>query len=527
MTDVGFSKATALDADESLEGMTDNEDAIMAADAAARREHVSSKIEAHQAAADQAEKSPAPLSILKKRYHSFDAKLHAAFERETCPKSKFNLGVVLGAPVEELQELKAKGGDANFFNLGKGLPSPLLAAVNNCDAAAVRVLLDMGADVHTANGKSWAAAYAGVMTRNLEVLQPLVEAGADVNKAGKRGTPLYAAIRNGDIDMVEWLLDQDDVYGVDDMDPADLDELANGSNACVECLELAQEHASGGDGPGNVHELRHRLTWVKNKLRDTEAQLREANKRLRNAAVTSTAVALATAAPAPAPEALNEDALDKALASVLPDAAQRAARVDARGGNKLAALVQAALDAQLEAKAHQDRLAAAVHQVFPNREDYVAAREESALQTAQRAAKQFAKRGREDEQEAAAGAVAVAGAAAAAPANPPESGEMGGGGLGDGLGDDLGALVWRCKQPPGPLYLALDGDNYLMSVFTTREQADKRLATYDGGIVIKMTVGKTTNVDEEEASRPKKKKAKLSPPMPPWGVARYAQYLAK
>lgn len=83
---------------------------------------------------------------------------------------------------------------------------------------AVRLLLDHGADVHAVarNAMRVQPIHAATAAHDAESVRLLLEAGADPNAEQQEGwTPLMAARRNGDLDLVELLV----AHGASDRGP--------------------------------------------------------------------------------------------------------------------------------------------------------------------------------------------------------------------------------------------------------------------------------------------------------------------
>ena len=89
-----------------------------------------------------------------------------------------------------------------------GDPPPLVEAAKNGDEAALRTLVEEGADVN-ATARDGSTALLWASHRDLpESVELLIRAGADVNLANDLGaTPLWAAGENGSVSVVALLLD--------------------------------------------------------------------------------------------------------------------------------------------------------------------------------------------------------------------------------------------------------------------------------------------------------------------------------
>lgn len=99
------------------------------------------------------------------------------------------------------------------------LDSPLVAAVeNNCDSSVLRFLMEHGADVNevgiddgtTPLTAALSLHFAMGKTRHSDMLEVLLEAGADPNKPKRKGiTALHLAVSEGIPGMVKQLIDRD------------------------------------------------------------------------------------------------------------------------------------------------------------------------------------------------------------------------------------------------------------------------------------------------------------------------------
>ena len=86
--------------------------------------------------------------------------------------------------------------------------APLADAAKNNDLDSVRTLMTAGADVNAAQGDGMTALHWAAFHDNVEVVDLLLAADADVSVQTRVGalTPLWFAASNGNADMVDWLL---------------------------------------------------------------------------------------------------------------------------------------------------------------------------------------------------------------------------------------------------------------------------------------------------------------------------------
>ena len=91
-----------------------------------------------------------------------------------------------------------------------GLNDDLMAAARHGDAAAVKALLDKGAEVDTKTPYGSTPLYHAAMNGHAEVVKLLAERGADVNVRDTfyKGTPLAFAAQKGHYRVVEVLLEK-------------------------------------------------------------------------------------------------------------------------------------------------------------------------------------------------------------------------------------------------------------------------------------------------------------------------------
>jgi ankyrin repeat protein len=119
----------------------------------------------------------------------------------------FFLAVIAGNEVE-MKELVKRGANVNQADT-KG-NTPLYEAAKEGKKDIVELLLNVGADVNKANREDatlplhWAVAYAHA---HKDIVKLLLKAGADINAQSRFGyTALYVAVLNGHKDIIELLL---------------------------------------------------------------------------------------------------------------------------------------------------------------------------------------------------------------------------------------------------------------------------------------------------------------------------------
>jgi ankyrin repeat protein len=84
-----------------------------------------------------------------------------------------------------------------------------IAAVGREHLELVRSMLeDHGADVHLADDKGIQAVHSAATTRNISMLELLIEHGADINAQSPRGTPLLMAVDSNEPETASFLLER-------------------------------------------------------------------------------------------------------------------------------------------------------------------------------------------------------------------------------------------------------------------------------------------------------------------------------
>jgi len=118
---------------------------------------------------------------------------------------------------------------------GRSLGNDLLEAARTGDAAAVRALLQTGAEVNAARGDGITALHLAAEHGHAEVVRTLLDAGAALERGTRIGhyTPLHLAARGGHGEVVALLLD------------AGADPLAATTNSHATALHLAAAAVGG------------------------------------------------------------------------------------------------------------------------------------------------------------------------------------------------------------------------------------------------------------------------------------------
>lgn len=126
--------------------------------------------------------------------------------------------------------------------------TPLANAINLCNLDAMHLLLQHGADVHarTRNGRT--LLHHAVNWNRMEAVEALVAAGCEVNVSGatEEETPIYMAVQQSKIDVVQFLLE----HGAD---PCRTGSPSSSSSAGLEQGIVPRENAeSNSDGTRNA-----------------------------------------------------------------------------------------------------------------------------------------------------------------------------------------------------------------------------------------------------------------------------------
>jgi ankyrin repeat protein len=144
-------------------------------------------------------------AVLLARYHHHDDVVPALLAANP-PLDAFDAAAV--GDVERLGEL-LDDDPARADALAADGFFPLALAAYFCQPAAVRLLLERGADVHATarNAMGVQALHAAVAARSAESVRLLLDAGADPNVRQHGGwTPLMGAAAHGDDEIVDLLL---------------------------------------------------------------------------------------------------------------------------------------------------------------------------------------------------------------------------------------------------------------------------------------------------------------------------------
>ena len=107
--------------------------------------------------------------------------------------------------LKRLQEALAGGADVNCI-ANDPRETPLMAAAGNGQAAAIRLLIAHGADPRKQAGRVPVLYLATVFGRNIEAIEVLLTAGAKTDADFDGVTPLMAAAKRGDLEVVKLLL---------------------------------------------------------------------------------------------------------------------------------------------------------------------------------------------------------------------------------------------------------------------------------------------------------------------------------
>ena len=88
-----------------------------------------------------------------------------------------------------------------------GAPTALGIAAKKCHVKVVKVLIDHGADVHTADDFGWTPLHSAASSGHKKLVKLLLDKGSDPNKRTKDGSsPLHIAARHGRKGIAQLLL---------------------------------------------------------------------------------------------------------------------------------------------------------------------------------------------------------------------------------------------------------------------------------------------------------------------------------
>ncbi|EXL92236.1 ankyrin repeat-containing domain protein [Fusarium oxysporum II5] len=143
---------------------------------------------------------------------------------------------ISGGYVNLVEMLLSKGADVNIEVDDCDCRTPLLAAIKKADLRIVRLLLESCADVSKSTG-ALSSAVGG--NTGLQMINELIAAGAKVDSSS-----LQEACRSGDLSIVEALLEQLFIDGVDPSEIIDetLDSLTMGKSTDYRTLNLLLDY---------------------------------------------------------------------------------------------------------------------------------------------------------------------------------------------------------------------------------------------------------------------------------------------
>ena len=115
---------------------------------------------------------------------------------------------ILSQDLSKIQELIDRGYDVNeqHWNIAEGL-TPLIQAINLGRVEVVRILLEVGADVHLSQYAEDTPLGLATSLNNLDIVKLLLKAGANPNNGGVGGDPLERAVEMGSVDLVKTLIE--------------------------------------------------------------------------------------------------------------------------------------------------------------------------------------------------------------------------------------------------------------------------------------------------------------------------------
>jgi ankyrin repeat protein len=107
----------------------------------------------------------------------------------------------------QLENTAGNTNPSGNFRMAHGGSTPLLFAARNGDLETARVLVDAGADVNDLDAAGASALVIAAHSAHGPLGIYLLEQGADVNAAGSGYTALHAAVLRSQVELVEALLD--------------------------------------------------------------------------------------------------------------------------------------------------------------------------------------------------------------------------------------------------------------------------------------------------------------------------------
>ena len=107
----------------------------------------------------------------------------------------------------QLENTAGNTNPSGNFRMAHGGSTPLLFAARNGDVETARVLVDAGADVNDVDASRASALVIATHSGHGQLGIQLLEQGADPNGAGAGYTALHAAVLRGQVELVEALLD--------------------------------------------------------------------------------------------------------------------------------------------------------------------------------------------------------------------------------------------------------------------------------------------------------------------------------
>lgn len=134
-----------------------------------------------------------------------------------------------------VQLLLNTGANPNVMTVDRpqvlGIKTPLGIAVERGDLSLIKDLLFAGALVNPVDEHEQVIALSmAIRSKNTEVIQLLLDNGADINSRFGCDTPLAAAIESGVIEMIDWLLERG-------ADPADEDALLRAMSQSIDLVQ--------------------------------------------------------------------------------------------------------------------------------------------------------------------------------------------------------------------------------------------------------------------------------------------------